>query len=194
MKKSTLLSVLLLVCGFSLKAQLYYPTNTKEVQECINFVETPMGVEVSYRAKGAKKWAFAKILNNPKMGGMYLIQLPDKSKHQLTVDAKGVMQLKNAATSKIRKFQMKAPYLCRQDQTEYLEQLNGWSITSNGITQKFKTVKEDRQNDAWELSIEGLTGVYKLKNVQNDIEGVNSYELTSPDGSKKIYFMDTMQY
>ena len=198
MKKTTILVILLLICGFSLKAQsVYYPVSTKDVQECIHLMETPLGSELYYKAKDAKKWVSLKILNNPKMGGMYLVQLPNKSKQQLTVDSKGIMQLKNTATGKIRKFASKSIYLYRQDQTEYIENAylgEGWSITSNGVTKKFKVVKEDYQNGIFDLTLEGLTGVFRLVDVANDIENVRSYELTSPDGSKKIYFLDAIKY
>jgi len=198
MKKTIILSVLLLVSGFSLKAQsMYYPTSTTDVQECISFVETPLGTEIAYRAKGTKKWVFLDILNNPKMGSMYLVQFPDKSKQQITRNfVKGTMQIKNTATNKVKVFVDKQVYLCQEDETEYLNttyvtenNIAGFlcSITKKGVAKTFNTTKEDGPNNTFELSLDGEDGNYILKSI--DIR----YELTAPNGTKKMYSMDTMR-
>lgn len=198
MKNTIILSVLLLFCGFSLKAQMFYLTNTTDIQECISFMETPLGTEIACRAKGTKKWAFLKVLNKPKMGGMYLVQFPDKSKQQITRNiAKGTMQVKNVAKNTVRMFASKEIYLYEKDETEYLNatyitdnNIIGFvcSITKKGITKSFNLTKEDNPNNTFELSLDGEDGNYILKNI--DIR----YELTVPNGTKKMYLMDKISY
>jgi hypothetical protein len=196
MKNIIIFSVLCLFCGFSVKAQMFYPTNTKNVEECIFFMETPLGTEISYRAKNTKKWIGLKMLNNPKMGGMYLVQFPNQSKEKLTV-SKEKMQLKNAVTGKVKIFERKDLYIGKEDKTEYLhikysldDGMIGFSgsITQKGITQGFTISKEDSQNDIYELSIDGQEGIYILKRIEND------YEFTLPNGTKKIYLADLRSY
>lgn len=196
MKKIIILTFILLFCGFSLKAQMFYPTNTKNVEECVYFMETPLGTEISYRTKQSKKWTVLKILNKPKMGGMYLVQFPDKSKQQLTI-SKEKMQLKNAVTNKVKIFENKDLYINKEDKTEYLHikyitegGIIGFSgsITQKDTTQDFAISKEDSQNNTYELSIEGQEGIFILKRINND------YELTFPNGTKKMYSSDYRTY
>ena len=194
--KKLLFIALSLFCGFSVKAQMFYPTDTKNVEECIYFMETPLGTEISYRAKSAKKWTTLKILNNPKMGDMYLVQFPNQSREKLTVSQEK-MQLKNVVTGKVKTFQSKALYIGKDDKTEYLHikyslesGIIGFSgsITKNGITQDFAISQEDSKNNIYELSIDGQEGIYILKLIEND------YELMLPNGTKKIYSMDYRSY
>ena len=175
---------------------MFYPNGTKNVEECIYFMETPLGTEISYRAKNTKKWIGLKMLNKPKMGGMYLVQFPNQSKEKLTI-SKEKMQLKNATTGKVKIFESKDLYIGKDDKTEYLHikyALDGGmigfsgSITQKGITQGFAISKEDSQNNTYELSIDGQEGIFILKRIDND------YELTLPNGTKKIYSLDYRSY
>ncbi len=198
MKKLLFLSFLLLFHSFSLKAQMFYPANTTNVEECISFIETPLGTEINYRAKGTKKWATLRILNNPEMGGEYLVEFPDKSKQRILKNADGTMQVKKEGKNTTRIFTSKDLFLCQEDEAEYLEisyvltnDIIGFvcSITTKeGITKVFNVMSEEEQSSLYELSISDEDGIYILKRIDND------YELTYPDGSKKIYSWDVMSY
>ena len=193
MKKTIILTILLLIGGFSLKAQMYYPADTKDIEECIYFLEKPLGTEISYRAKSKKKWTIIKMLNKPKMGGVYLVQFPNKAREKLNV-SEGKMYIKNPVTGKTIIFENKSLYINKDDKTDYLDvgyvqraQMAAFlaSITQKGITQYFSIAEEDSTNLIYKLTLQEQEGIYTLKRIDND------YELTLPNGTKKLYQMDS---
>lgn len=197
MKKLIFLSFLLLAYSSSLKAQMFYLANSTEVEECISFIETPLGTEINYRAKGTKKWANLRILNNPEMGGEYWVKFPDKSKQRVRKRADSSLRVKKEGKNEARIFTSKDLFLYQEDETEYLEtsyvltnDIIGFvcSITSQGITKEFNIMSEEEQSNLYQLSISDEDGIYTLKRLDND------YELTYPDGRKKIYSWDIMRY
>ncbi len=211
--KKTILLFLCFVFSFQItKSQpLHYffdkKNNTKEI---ICFTPTPLGTDITQKAPNATKWTNLKILKSPpKIGapGGYVVEFADKSKHLITPEYTGrrPLKIKNLKTNITRTFEMKTLYLLRGDETEYLEYENSdntgklldkaiWIWKSKGSTKTFKTVTFDYQNDISTLSLPNEKGTYTLKSVVNDIESVNSYELTTPSGEKKIFYLEAVKY
>ncbi len=207
----TLFLSIFLLFSFGAKAQLYYffdhKNNTKEI---INFIETPLGVEIMFKTAHTAKWENIQIIKSPPaLGGTYLIETPNKIKYQLTptlVNLKSRIVLKNLKTGKTKNFLQKTIYIFRGDNTEYLEQVNidetgkllnddVWIWVKKGVSTKFtSTLNKADYPTEYTLNSPNEKGKYKLNQIDNNIESVNSFELTTPKGEKKVFFVETVKY
>lgn len=195
------------------KAQLHYffdkKTNTKEV---ISFVETPLGTEIMYKPSYTAQWEAVNILKSPpKLGGAYTIQLANKAKFQLTstlVNLKNQVSLKNLQTGKIKTFLSKIIYMFRGDNSEYLEEINiddtgrllgdaVWVWVTKTATKKFNS-KNTTPDYPQEFTLTSTSPsdkqTYTLKAIENNVEYVRSFELTTPKGEKKVFFLEAVKY